>query len=90
MATPPTGLNGGGQTLLSKVNPFTILVGMGMASLFTWFLAGGRQDHRTRATTRAGYMLGDEIDGRLITAVRTRWEYQVDNTPQWQEEETLW
>ena len=49
---PPPGI-------LGKVNPFAILIGMGFASFFTWFISGGgggdgRRDRHRRSYGKAG------------------------------------
>ena len=92
MATqPPVGLNsgGGGGGLFSRVNPVVILVGLGMATFFSWFFSGGGSGNQRRATQLPEFSLGEDIDGRTITGIRTRWEYQVDDGSNWLSEETI-
>jgi len=93
MATqPPAGLNGGGrrgESLLSRVNPLAIVVGLGIATLFTWFFTGGGPGNQRKATQLPEFSLGEDVDGRIITGVRTRWEYQVNDGPNWLPEETI-
>ena len=92
MAAPirevPPGIQEDGGGILSRVNPFAILIGMGFASFFTWFISGGGGDGR-RATNIPQYQLGEDVDGHIITGVRTRWEYQLNDTDPWYEEEVL-
>ena len=70
----------GGCTL----NPATILMGMIIASTFTWFF--GSRKNKRKVTRLPRYALGDTIDGREVTAVRTTWEYQFNDGTQWVEE----
>jgi len=83
-----------GDNLLRRVNPLVILVGMGMATLFAWFLSGGGGggggggDGR-RPTQLPEFGLGEEVGGQLITGIRTQWEYEVDDQAGWLEEEVL-
>ena len=67
-----------------SLNPATILLGMTIASVFTWFF-GSRKNMR-RATRLPRYTLGDTVDGGEVTAVRTTWEYQFNDGTQWVEE----
>ena len=92
MATqPPAGLNGGGGGLFSRVNPLVIIVGLGMATFFSWFFTGGGvgSGNQRRATQLPEFSLGEDIDGRTITGIRTRWEYQIDDGSNWLPEETI-
>ena len=79
---PPPGI-------LGKVNPFAILIGMGFASFFTWFISGGGGGDGRRATNMPQYQLGEDIDGHIVTGVRTQWEYQLNDTDPWYNEEAL-
>ena len=91
LVTPPVALNGGGDSLFQRVNPFVILVGMGMATFFAWFLTGGGGgggDDR-RPTHLPEFGLGEEVGGQIITGIRTQWEYEVDDQAGWLEEDTL-
>jgi hypothetical protein len=87
--TPPAGLNGGGGGLLSRVNPLVIVVGLGMATFFTWFFTGGGSGSQRRATQLPEFSLGEDVGGRTITGIRTQWEYQVNDGPNWLPEETI-
>ena len=91
LTTPTTGAeSGGGGSLFQRVNPFVILVGMGFATLFTWYLTGGgRGDNGRRPTHLPEFGLGEEVGGQTITGVRTRWEYEVDDEAGWLQEESL-
>jgi hypothetical protein len=86
---PPPGISENGGGLLSRVNPFAILLGMGFASFFTWFISGGGGGNGRRATNTPQYQLGEDVDGRIVTGVRTQWEYQLNDTDPWYNEEAL-
>ena len=80
-----------GDNLLRRVNPLVILVGMGMATLFAWFLSGGGGgggDGR-KPTQLPEFGLGEEVGGQIITGIRTQWEYEVDDQAGWLQEDTL-
>jgi hypothetical protein len=85
----PTG--GGGGNLFSRVNPFIIIVGIGMASAISWFFSGGGRssDSGRMPTTLPEFELGDQIGRQTITGLRTRWEYEVDDMEGWIYEESL-
>ena len=89
--TPPPTVSGvGGGGLLSKVNPFAILVGMVMAGGISWFISGGDTGVDRRPTNRPRFRLGQQIDGQhTITGIKTRWDYQFDHNPAWHSEELL-
>ncbi len=87
--TPPVAVNGGGESLLARVNPFVILVGMGIATGLTWFLRGGGDGGGRLPTTTPEFGLGQQVGGQTITGMRTRWEYEVDDKAGWLEEEML-
>ena len=86
---PPPGLNENGGGILSRVNPFAILIGMGFATFFSWFISGGGGGDGRRATNTPQYQLGEDINGHIVTGVRTRWEYQLNDTDSWYNEEAL-
>ena len=65
-------------------NPAVILFGMVIASTFNWFF--GSKGKARQATRFPRYTLGDEVDGREVTAIRTTWEYQFNDGTQWTEE----
>lgn len=95
VTTPPPGAGtGGGDNLFRRVNPFVLLVGMGMATFFTWFLSGGGGggggggDGR-QPTHLPEFELGEEVGGQTITGIRTRWEYEVGDQAGWVEEANL-
>jgi hypothetical protein len=86
----PPGMNGNGDGgILNRVNPFAILIGMGFASFFTWFISGGGGGNGRRATNTPQYQLGEDVEGHIVTGVRTRWEYQLNDTDPWYNEEAL-
>jgi hypothetical protein len=90
LTTPSPGEDSSGQSLLQRVNPLTILVGMGMATAFAWFLTGGGgTGNGRRPTHQPKFRLGEDIGGHIITGIRTRWEYEVDDRVGWLQEETL-
>ncbi len=78
IAPPPQPRGGCG------LNPAVILFGMVIASTFSWFF--GSRKNRRKVTRLPRYALGDTIDGREVTAVRTTWEYQFNDGTQWVEE----
>ena len=79
IAPPPRGGCG--------INPAVILFGMVIASTFSWFFtSGGRPGKARQATRYPRYTLGEVVDGREITAIRTTWEYQFNDGTQWVEE----
>jgi len=87
---PPTVSAAGGSGILSRVNPFAILLGMVMASGISWFISGGDTGVPRRPTNRPRFRLGQQIDGEhTITGIKTRWEYQYNHEPQWHREEFL-
>jgi len=67
------------------LNPGVILLGMVIASTFNWFF-GSTKGKARQATRFPRYTLGDEVDGREVTAIRTTWEYQFNDGTQWTEE----
>jgi hypothetical protein len=77
---PPQGRGGCG------INPAVILFGMVVASTFSWFFGSGRKQRQ--ATRFPRYTLGDQVEGREVTAIRSTWEYQFDDGTQWVEENT--
>jgi len=79
IAPAPQGRGGCG------LNPAVILVGMVIASTFTWFF--GSRGKPRQATRYPRYTLGDEVEGRQVTAIRTSWEYQFNDGTQWVEED---
>jgi hypothetical protein len=85
----PPGISETGGGLLNRVNPFAILIGMGFASFFAWFVSGGGGGNGRRATNTPQYQLGEDVEGRIVTGVRTRWEYQLNDTDPWYNEEAL-
>lgn len=74
----------GGRGYGCSINPAVILTSMTIASIFAWFF--GSRKNRRKATSLPRYGLGDMIEGRQVTAVRTSWEYQFDDGTQWVEE----
>jgi len=79
IAPAPQGRGGCG------LNPAVILVGMVIASTFTGFF--GSRGKPRQATRYPRYTLGDEVEGRQVTAIRTSWEYQFNDGTQWVEED---
>ena len=77
--TPPPMPRGG-----CGINPAVILFGMVIASTFSWFF--GSKGKSRQATRTPRYTLGDQVDGREVTAIRTTWEYQFNDGTQWIEE----
>ena len=63
LVSPPPPIGG------CPLNPATILMGMIIASTFTWFF--GSRKNKRKVTRLPRYALGDTIDGREVTAVRT-------------------
>lgn len=84
-------INGQGGTILHRVNPAAILIGMGFAAFFSWWLSGGQgnSNDRRRATTHPVYELGEVVGNGTVTGLRTRWEYQIDDEDGWWDEELL-
>ena len=78
IAPPPRGGCG--------LNPAVILFGMVIASTFSWFFTSGGRKAKRLATRLPSYTLGDLVDGREVTAIRTTWEYQFNDGTQWIEE----
>ena len=91
ITSPPVALNGRrDENLFTRVNPLTIIVGMGFASLFAWFLTGGGGNGNDRRPTHMPeFGLGEEVGGQTITGIRTRWEYEMDDESGWLQEESL-
>ncbi len=86
----PIPVGGGGDNLFSRVNPFIIVVGIGMATAITWFLSGGGTGGDGRMpTTMPEFGLGEDVGGQIITGIRTQWEYEVDDADGWLQEEML-
>jgi hypothetical protein len=78
IVTPPPVRSGCG------INPAVILTGMVIASVFNWFFTSGKKSRQ--ATRNPRYNLGDQVEGREVTAVRTMWEYQFNDGSEWIEE----
>ena len=81
---------GEGSGIFSRVNPMAILIGMGIAGVFTWFFTGGGGNGNSRRPTHMPqFGLGDDVGGQTITGIRTRWEYQMNDQSAWTPEELL-
>jgi len=89
LTSPPPEVNGNGGNILRRVNPLAILIGMGFASFFTWFISAGGSGESRRATHLPEFILGQDVNGQTITGVRTRWEYQLGDDPAWTPEELI-
>ena len=91
ITSPPVAVNGRqNDSLFTRVNPLVIIVGMGFATLFTWFLSGGGGSGNDRRPTHMPeFGLGEEVGGQTITGIRTRWEYEIDDEAGWLQEELL-
>ena len=72
-----------------KINPAVILVTTGIASALVWFLRGGNVGTDRRVTAVPEFELGEQVDGGQITAIRSQWEYQTDESDEWVGEERL-
>ena len=75
--------------IFERVNPFTILVGMGVLGLFRWAIYGNAKGTPRQITTLPEYDLGERLNGYMITGMRSTWEYQVDDDELGLPEETL-
>ena len=72
-----------------RINPAVILVTTGIASALVWFLRGGNVGTDRRVTALPEFELGEQVNGGEITAIRSQWEYQTDESEEWVGEERL-